>query len=61
MAHRYGSIYRADDQILVNQYAYGASAAHTHVVTVRGTREGEITCAELEAYEAAWAGTSELR
>jgi hypothetical protein len=57
----YNSIYRADDQILVNQHVYGVSDAHAPVFTVRSAREGEMASAYLEAFEVVWAGASELR
>ncbi len=37
----YSSIYRADDQLLVNQHAYGVAAAHSPVFSLRGEDGGE--------------------
>jgi hypothetical protein len=38
----YNSIYRAEDQLLVNQHSYGVPAAHAPVFCLRDTGGGEM-------------------
>jgi hypothetical protein len=50
----YNSIYRADDQLLVNQHAYGTPAAHSPVFALNRTDEGDMTDAYLRSFERIW-------
>jgi transcriptional regulator with XRE-family HTH domain len=50
----YNSIYRADDQILVNTHLYGLPAAHAPVWHFRKVPGGEVTSAYLESFERVW-------
>jgi transcriptional regulator with XRE-family HTH domain len=50
----YNSIYRADDQLFVNQHAYGIPAAHSPVYCFHQTGCGELTTAYLESFESIW-------
>jgi transcriptional regulator with XRE-family HTH domain len=50
----YNSIYRADDQLLVNQHAYGIPAAHAPVFCLCDTGGGEIAALYLDSFERAW-------
>jgi transcriptional regulator with XRE-family HTH domain len=50
----YNSIYRADDQILVNTHLYGLPAAHAPVWHFRKVPGGEVTAAYLESFERVW-------
>jgi transcriptional regulator with XRE-family HTH domain len=47
----YNSIYRADDQLLVNQHAYGIPAAHAPVFCLRDTRGGEMAALYRDSFE----------
>jgi len=52
----YNSIYRADDQILVNQHAYGLPAAHTPVFSLRRAADGgDMFNTYLDSFERVWA------
>ena len=50
----YNSIYRADDQLFVNQHAYGIPAAHAPVFCLRDTGTGETTALNLGSFERMW-------
>jgi transcriptional regulator with XRE-family HTH domain len=51
----YSSIYRADDQLLVNQHAYGIPEAHAPVFCLRGTEGGEMAALYFDSFEHVWA------
>jgi transcriptional regulator with XRE-family HTH domain len=51
----YGSIYRADDALLVSQHAYGIPAARAPVVHLRRAGDGDLVAAYLESFEQIWA------
>ena len=50
----YNSIYRADDQILVNTHIYGVTAALAPVWHLRKIAGGEIAATYLESFERVW-------
>jgi hypothetical protein len=50
----YNSIYRADDQLLVNTHIYGITAAFAPVWHLRKVAGGEIAAAYLESFERVW-------
>jgi hypothetical protein len=50
----YNSIYRADDQILVNTHIYGVTAALAPVWHLRKIAGGEIAATYLESFEQVW-------
>jgi transcriptional regulator with XRE-family HTH domain len=50
----YNSIYRGDDQLLVNTHVYGVSAARAPVWHLRKVAGGEIMTTYLESFERAW-------
>ncbi|HZC39445.1 MAG TPA: hypothetical protein VE343_02150 [Streptosporangiaceae bacterium] len=50
----YNSIYRADDQILVNTHLYGVTAAHAPVWHFRKVAGGEVAAAYLDSFERVW-------
>jgi hypothetical protein len=56
----YNSIYRADDQLLVNQHAYGIPAAHAPVFCLRDTGSGEMGALYLDSFECVWACAAPL-
>ena len=51
----YNSIYRADDQLLVNQHAYGILAAHAPVFCLRNSPSEEIATLYSDSFERLWA------
>jgi transcriptional regulator with XRE-family HTH domain len=56
----YNSIYRADDQLLVNQHAYGIPAAHAPVFCLRNSPSGEMAALYLDSFERVWASAVPL-
>ncbi len=51
----YNSIYRADDQLLVNQHTYGIPAAQAPVFCLCDAGGGEMAALYLESFERVWA------
>jgi hypothetical protein len=51
----YNSIYRSDDQLLVNQHAYGLPAARAPVYHLRATDSGDMFDCYLTSFERVWA------
>jgi hypothetical protein len=56
----YNSLYRADDQLLVNQHAYAIPAAHSPVFCLRDSGGGEMTALYRDSFERVWAGAVPL-
>jgi transcriptional regulator with XRE-family HTH domain len=56
----YNSIYRADDQLLINQHAYGIPAAHAPVFCLRDPGGGEMAALYLDSFEHVWATAAPL-
>lgn len=56
----YNSIYRADNQLLVNQHTYGAPAAHAPVFCFRESGNGDILTTYLDSFERIWAAANPL-
>lgn len=50
----YNSIYRADDNLLVNTHIYGLTAAHAPVWHLRKVPGGELVNAYLDSFERVW-------
>jgi hypothetical protein len=50
----YNSIYRADDQLLVNSHVYGLIASHAPVWHLRKVAGGEFASIYLESFERVW-------
>lgn len=50
----YNSIYRSDDQLLVNQHAYGIPAAQSPVYQYRRSDASEMFDSYLASFEAVW-------
>jgi transcriptional regulator with XRE-family HTH domain len=50
----YNSIYRADDQVLVNTHLYGVTAPHTPVWHLRKLAGGELTGLYIDSFERVW-------
>ncbi|WP_150241495.1 DUF5919 domain-containing protein [Nocardiopsis quinghaiensis] len=56
----YNSLYRADDQLIVNTHVYGAMASEAPVFHLRKIPGGEMVSTYLESYEKVWAQASPL-
>ena len=56
----YNSIYRADDELLVNQHTYGIPAAHAPVFCLRATQSSEMAAVYLDSFERVWANAVPL-
>ena len=54
----YNSIYRADDEMLVNQHAYGVPASDAPVSHLRRAADGEMFEAYLDSFERIWSKSS---
>jgi hypothetical protein len=50
----YNSMYRSDDQLLVNQHAYGVPAAHSPVYHYRRFDDSDMFNSYLASFEAIW-------
>ncbi len=53
----YNSIYRADEQLFVNQHAYGIPAAHAPVFRFCKSQSGDMTTAYFDSFARAWSGS----
>jgi lambda repressor-like predicted transcriptional regulator len=56
----YNSIYRGDDQLLVNTHIYGVPAARAPVWHLRKVAGGEIAATYLESFELTWDSATPL-
>ncbi|WP_326825857.1 helix-turn-helix domain-containing protein [Streptosporangium sp. NBC_01756] len=56
----YNSIYRGDDQLLVNTHIYGKFAADAPVIHLRKVLGGDMVSTYLESFENVWAGATPL-
>jgi transcriptional regulator with XRE-family HTH domain len=56
----YNSIYRADDQLLVNQHTYGIPAAQAPVLCLSNAGGSEMTALYLASFELVWASSEPL-
>ncbi|GAA4375705.1 DUF5919 domain-containing protein [Actinomadura verrucosospora] len=54
----YNSVYRADDDLLINPHAYGIAASHAPVLHLRRTEDGDMASTYLESFERVWSGAS---
>jgi hypothetical protein len=50
----YNSIYRADDDLLVNQHVYGTPAAHAPVFALRSISESSMATAYVDSFNRIW-------
>jgi len=50
----YNSIYRADDQLLVNQHTYGILAAQAPVFCMNNASNGDMAVLYQESFERVW-------
>ena len=56
----YNSIYRADDQLMVNQHTYGIPAAQAPVFCLTQHRQRRDGRLYLDSFERVWAGSASL-
>jgi transcriptional regulator with XRE-family HTH domain len=56
----YNSIYRADDQLIVSQHAYGIPAARAPVFYLRDAGSGEMIALYRDSFDRVWAGAIPL-
>jgi transcriptional regulator with XRE-family HTH domain len=54
----YNSIYRADDQVLVNTHIQGVTAAHAPVWHLRKLAGGELASLYIDSFERVWASAT---
>ncbi|GII95771.1 helix-turn-helix domain-containing protein [Sinosporangium siamense] len=54
----YNSIYRADDQLLVNTHVYGTRAGNAPVLHLRRVAGGTMVSTYLDSFEKVWAGAT---
>lgn len=52
----YNSIYRADDQLLVNTHVYGTGASNAPVLHLRRVAGGDMVSTYVESFERVWDG-----
>ncbi|GAA5073571.1 DUF5919 domain-containing protein [Thermocatellispora tengchongensis] len=57
----YNSIYRADDQVLVNTHVYGELAANAPVLHLRRVAGGDMVTTYLSSFEKVWAGARPIQ
>lgn len=50
----YNSLYQADDQLFVNQHAYGIPAAHSPVYCLRQSKSADMAKGYLDSFEKTW-------
>lgn len=56
----YNSIYRADQELLVNSHLYGAAAAYAPVLHLRQHQPGDLVSTYLDSFERVWSGAVPL-
>lgn len=56
----YTSIYRADDQLLINPHIYGVPASHAPVLHLRRASDGDMASTYLDSFEQVWESASLL-
>jgi transcriptional regulator with XRE-family HTH domain len=56
----YNSIFRSDNQLLVNQHAYGVPAAHSPVFFYRRIERSDISTTYIHSFETVWESAKSL-
>jgi len=56
----YNSIYRADDQLLVNTHVYGEPAHNAPVLHLRRVAGGDMVTTYLASFDKVWAAATPL-
>ena len=54
----YSSIYRADDQLFVNQHSHGVPAAHSPIFSLRKVEGGDMFSGYLNSFEHIWSAAA---
>jgi transcriptional regulator with XRE-family HTH domain len=57
----YNSIFRSDDQVLVNTHIYGFPASQAPVLHLRRVAGGDMVTSYLESFERVWQGAAPLK
>jgi transcriptional regulator with XRE-family HTH domain len=56
----YNSLYRTDDQLMVNQHTYGLPAAQSPVFTYRATENADMLTPYLTSFESVWSDANSV-
>lgn len=56
----YNSIYKADDQVLVNTHIYGVPASHAPVLHLRRVAGGDLVTTYIDSFERVWEDATPL-
>ncbi len=56
----YNSMYRADDQVLVNHHTYGIPAARAAVFCLNNSSKSEMAALYLDSFERVWANSAPI-
>ena len=56
----YASLYRADDDLLVNPHVYGVAASHAPVLHIRHVEHGDMASVYVESFERVWESADAL-
>ncbi|WP_211191835.1 XRE family transcriptional regulator [Actinoplanes sp. TBRC 11911] len=56
----YNSIYRADDELLINTHVYGHPASHAPVIHLKQRAAHGMAATYLDSFERVWAGSCEI-
>ncbi len=56
----YNSIYRADDEMLINQHVYGIAAAYAPVLHLRRQGDDDVFATYLASFERVWSSAQPL-
>lgn len=57
----YNSIYRADDQLFVNQHAYSVPASHAPVFCFRESENGDMLAGYNDSFERVWSASKQIQ
>lgn len=57
----YNSIYRADDDLMINSHVYGINAAHAPVLHLCRTASGDMASTYLDSFEHIWSDARPLK
>jgi hypothetical protein len=56
----YNSIYRSDEDLLVNQHVYGTPAAHAPVFGLRAMGERSMATTYVDSFNRIWAASTSI-
>ena len=56
----YNSIYRADDEMLINQHIYGIAAAYAPVLHLRRHSDDDVFSTYVASFERVWSSAQPL-